>query len=104
MTEPFNYFQKLPFSEAIAKYREELETDPNYRLEREMKALERERQINFKLANPLHIILEDDPCNECIITAKCKKSQYDGSACIKYKRALRKYFKKRGKKNGRDSR
>jgi hypothetical protein len=72
-------------------WREEWKKSPEYRL-----ALKRKKHmVDFKKNNPLTSIL-NGPCDKCIIKATCKKSFFDGSACNKYRYALKKFLKDKG--------
>jgi len=76
----------------LEKWQKEWQKSPEHKRE----VSRRQKMKEFKKNNPLHEIITTGPCQECVIKVTCNKSFFDGSACKKYKRALKKNLKDNG--------
>jgi hypothetical protein len=76
----------------LEKWQKEWQKSPEHKKE----VIRQKKMEEFKKNNPLHEIIVTGPCQECVIKVTCNKSFFDGSACKKYKNALRKNLKDNG--------
>lgn len=85
------------FEKDLKKWQDEWKKTPEYK-----KRLKRRKDMkHFLKTSPLYTISETGPCHTCLIHVTCNKSFFDGSACKKYKEALKKFLKDQGwYKNG----
>jgi hypothetical protein len=84
-----NQTKQLDWLKSLEKLQRDIQKSPEYK----KRQLQKQKMKNFKKRNPLSSLFRKDPCEDCIVLAKCKKSYRDGSICERYIKAIQKLIK-----------